>query len=218
MSFMRGAFVLTFTMLVLGFLAGLFALGPLFHSGGVEQFVPVLKRSFSFAPPPSPSAARAMSQLAPTATPRPPTATARPRSTAIPSVTPAPTLGPTVVPTPSAIRVALQGYSLDETWVRPGQQVAVRYVITNTSGRTVNVLLGASLKPARSATWSSAVSDSSHDVVASVPPGTTAHLRYFTVPYNLHPGIYDAAWGLKNASTGASEALVTSRAAIRVTP
>lgn len=208
MSVIRTGFLLAFTMLVLGFLLGLFAFGPLFRSGSVRTFVPIWRASFSAAPPASPIGPPPSSPI-----PKPRTSTPIP-----PTRPPPPTQAPlpTVPPTLSPISVNIQSYSLDASWVRPGQTVAVRYAIVNNSGRTVDVLLGASLKPSRIAGWGAAINDPSHDIVAAVPPGTSYHLRYFTVPPTLRAGTYDAAWGLKAASTGAPEALVTSAAAIRV--
>lgn len=212
MSVIRTGFLLTFTMLLLGFLLGLFAFGPLSRSGAVKTLIPVWRASFSAAPPASPVAPPPSSPVPPPVTPTVPPTKAPPTRTVPPTQTPLPTVPPTLAP----ISVSIQSYSLDASWVNPGQTVGVRYVIVNNSGRTVDVLLGASLKSSRIAGWGAAINDPSHDIVAAVPPGTSSHLRYFTVPSTLRPGTYDAAWGLKDSNTGAPEALVTSAAAVRV--
>jgi hypothetical protein len=156
----------------------------------------------------------------PTAT-APRAATARPTATAAPSPTPTPTPGvsptPTATPAPTTGTVQLASYAVSRSGAAPGTTISVTYTIVNGTGRTERLELGASIKSSRSATWTSGViSDPGHDVVAIVPPGTSTHLRYFTVPSGARSGRYDVGWGLIDASTGHPVAFSASSGALSV--
>jgi hypothetical protein len=112
--------------------------------------------------------------------------------------------------------VALARYWVGSQLARGGQTVSIGYVIDNETGHTARVWLGASIKGSRVLGWAAGLSDPSHDVVAIVPPGVSTHVRFFTLPPNLYPGVYDVAWGLRSARTGLRDALVTAYAALRV--
>lgn len=134
-------------------------------------------------------------------------------------VRPTPTAAPaTATPAPTAVTgiVALTQYWVGTLHTRPGRTIAIGYVIDNETGQTERITLGASLKSRRSLSWAAAISDPWHDVVATVPPGTSTHVRYFTLPPGLRPGSYDVAWGLRNAVNGKRDALVFAPAVIRV--
>jgi hypothetical protein len=90
-------------------------------------------------------------------------------------------------------------------------------VIDNHTGRTVHIMLGASIKASRVLSWASSLSDPGHDVVAAVSPGVSTHYRYFTLASTLRPGAYDIAWGLRDARSGERDALAAADAALRVT-
>jgi hypothetical protein len=60
------------------------------------------------------------------------------------------------------------------------------------------------------------MSDPEHDVIATVPAGRTMHMRYFRLSPALLPGMYDVAWGLRDAVTAARVTLVTAARALRV--
>lgn len=124
---------------------------------------------------------------------------------------------PVPVPTrPSGI-FALTRYWVDENVARHGNTIALGYTVDNETGRTMRVMLGASVKPVRAASWvSQSLSDPGHDVVAVVPPGISTHTRYFTLPAGLRPGSYDVAWGLRDAVTGLRAGLVAAPAALQV--
>jgi hypothetical protein len=125
----------------------------------------------------------------------------------------------TMIPTstPGTGVVTLARYWVGSQTVNRGHTIAVGYVINNGTGRTMRVLLGASIKGSRSLSWATGtVNDPSHDVVAIVPPGISTHIRYFTLPSQIHPGFYDAAWGLRNARNGRRTALVTASSVLRV--
>lgn len=133
--------------------------------------------------------------------------------------TPHPTSTP--LPTPTATRpagtVTLVRYWVSSTDVRRGNTIGVGYVIDNETGAVAHVMLGASLKSERVLGWlNGSVADPGHDVVATVMPGISTHTRYFTLPHSLQPGGYDVAWGLRDAETGARDALVFASAALRV--
>jgi hypothetical protein len=98
--------------------------------------------------------------------------------------------------------VALSNYWVNGQSARSGQTIAVAYVIRNDTGRTERIMLGASLKARSAPSWTAAINDPYHDVVAVVPPGSTVHVRYFTLPSRLRPGTYDVAWGLRDVATG----------------
>jgi hypothetical protein len=132
-----------------------------------------------------------------------PTATAKP----LPSATPTPTSG----------TVTLTSYWVGSTTAQPGQTVSIGYVIDNGTGHTARITLGASIKSSHVINWlSGQINDPYHDVVATVPPGVSTHVRYFTLPNRLHAGTYDVAWGLRNALSGGREALVAAPDALRV--
>jgi hypothetical protein len=152
-----------------------------------------------------------------------PTATLLPTATDTASPTPIPT--PTVVasatatatPAPTTGTLRLAGYSVSQSGAAPGSTIAVTYTIVNGTGRAERLELGASIKSSRSATWTSGViSDPGHDVVAIVPPGTSTHFRYFTVPSGARAGRYDVGWGLIDASTGQAVAFSQAGGALSV--
>jgi hypothetical protein len=95
--------------------------------------------------------------------------------------------------------------------------IAIGYVIHNDTGRTERIMLGASLKAQWTPSWSEAINDTYHDVVAIVPPGATVHVRYFTLPAGLRPGEYDVAWGLRDAATGRRLGLAFAPDVVNVT-
>ncbi|MGH2448905.1 MAG: hypothetical protein ACRDFS_09945 [Chloroflexota bacterium] len=108
-------------------------------------------------------------------------------------------------------------YWVSSVSARRGQTIEVGYVINNGTGRTARIELGASLKSDRVLNWARGeIDDPVHDVVAIVRPGVTQHERFFTLPSRLHPGRYDVAWGLRNASDGARVALVEAPSALKV--
>lgn len=182
---------------------------------------------------------------APTATPQAPspipvtpeiaTGTPRPKPTIRPTptiavpvqiVAPAPAAGanpvayvaatapPTVNPSTSSVR--LDNYWVGVRQARPGTTVSVAYVIDNRTGITVRLQLGVSIKPAWALDWATqSISDPAHDVTALVPPGTTLHLRYLTIPLRLRPGAYDVAWWLRSLS-GNRISLVTAPHVLRI--
>ena len=78
-------------------------------------------------------------------------------------------------------------------------------------------MLGSSIKPSHVLSWLTSISDPAHDVVATVPPGTTTHTRYFTLARGLHSGTYDVAWGLRDTTTGQSVAVVSAFSSLHVT-
>jgi hypothetical protein len=187
------------------------------------------------------AAARATATpVPPTATPIPPTATPAlptatlvpPTSTPIPptaipvrhvskphhrhKVRPTATPRPMPTPSPTTGTVELAQYWIGSTSAQPGSEISVSYVISNGTGHTVRVMLGASVKSTRTLSWTSSIADPSHDVLAIVPPGTSTHLRYFTLPSTLRAGRYDVAWGLKDPVTGGREALTFAPAVLSV--
>jgi hypothetical protein len=122
-----------------------------------------------------------------------------------------------VTPAPTTGTVQLAGYAVSNASAHAGTTISVTYTVVNGTGRTERLVLGASLKSARSASWTSGVvSDPSHDVVAIVPPGTSTHLRYFTVPSSLRAGRYDVGWGLIDASSGQSVTFSAANGALNV--
>lgn len=131
----------------------------------------------------------------------------------------APTITPAATPTPTTGVVALANYWVGTVRAKRGQTVEIGYVINNGTGRTVHVMLGASIKTTRAVGWlDGALSDPRHDVVAIVPPGTSTHFRFFDVSSRARPGAYDVAWGLRDAATGERDALVTAASVLRVRP
>lgn len=140
----------------------------------------------------------------------------RPRARPRPTATSGPTATP--LPTPTALSgvIALERYWIGTLSARPGTEISVGYVINNGTGRTQRIMLGASLKSSRTVGWISSIADPAHDVVATVPPGVSTHIRYFTLPAGLRAGAYDVAWGLKDALNGRRDALVFAPAALQV--
>jgi hypothetical protein len=92
----------------------------------------------------------------------------------------------------------------------------VGYVIDNGTGRTKRVMLGASIKSGSVLSWLSSISDPAHDVIATVPPGLSTHIRYFTLSTSLRPGTYDVAWGLRDEPSGRRDAVVAAPEALIV--
>lgn len=120
-------------------------------------------------------------------------------------------------PTPTAGTVTLTRYWISTTLAHRGSTIGVGYVIDNETGRTDAIMLGASVKSTSTLSWLAAINDTSHDVIATVPPGVSTHSRFFTLPTRLRPGLYDVAWGLRDAGTGASDAVVSADGVLRVT-
>ena len=133
------------------------------------------------------------------------------------SQAPISTATPTPSPTAASSIVSLDNYWLGSQVARRGQTISVGYVIDNATGRTLHLMLGASVKSARTSNWTQGtVSDPYHDVVAIVPPGTSTHVRYFTLPRRLQTGTYDVAWGLRDSTSGSREDLVAVPSALHV--
>jgi hypothetical protein len=137
-------------------------------------------------------------------------ATVKPTATK-PTATPLPT------PSPTPGIVTLVRYWVGTPDARHGQTISVGYVIDNETGRTAQLMLGASIKSDRILSWGESLSDPAHDVVAVVPPGVSTHVRYFTLPSGLKPGSYAVAWGLRDALSGERTALVAAPSALQVT-
>lgn len=164
-----------------------------------------------------------VSDTAPTSSPRPtatvrPTAPPAPAAIRLPTVTPTPR--PTATPihpaaTPATGTVTLVRYWLAETAARRGQTVGIGYVINNGTGRTVRLMLGASIKSVRVRSWLRSISDPAHDILVAVRPGITTYQRLFHLVPSLRPGNYDVAWGLR-ATNGARVALVTAPSTLTV--
>ncbi|HLJ65726.1 MAG TPA: hypothetical protein VKX16_00020 [Chloroflexota bacterium] len=219
MTLARSAFGGAFLLIIAGSLAARSAVAPLFHGLGssgprsvlAARDTPKASPSLIVISPahpspgsttPSPVERRRIGRPAPTPTPP---ATLRPTSTPAPSATPA------------SGTLALLRYWVGTPAARPGQTIEVGYVIDNGTGRTMHEVLGVSLKSSRALSWAtSAVSDPGHDVVATVLPGTSTHIRFFTLPPGLRPGWYDVAWGLRSPITGARVGLVFAPTALRV--
>jgi hypothetical protein len=243
MTFARIVFAFALLMLVVGIVGSRYisevVFAPLQGSAGT----PIAAATHAATPK---AAATATATPTPTILPAParaPTSTPRPTATISPTPTPRPlvtrvlkpggkrlqhhrakpklkpTATATTLPTPTATTgtVALARYWVGSQLARGGQTVSIGYVIDNETGQTARVLLGASIKGSRVVAWSASLSDPYHDVVAMVPPGVSTHVRFFTLPPSLQPGMYDVAWGLRSARTGLRDALVTGYAALRVT-
>jgi hypothetical protein len=118
---------------------------------------------------------------------------------------------------PTTGEVALSNYWVNGQTARSGQTIAIGYLIRNDTGRTERIMLGASLKPRSALSWTAAINDPYHDVVAVVPPGATVHVRYFTLPAGLRPGTYDVAWGLRDAASGRRLGLAFAPSVVTVT-
>src|SRR5579859_492747 len=199
-------------MLVAGFFASRMVADYLFGNTSAQTISVVAESSSHTATPTlaaSPTArVRALAtatpgfRMLPTRTPTP-----RPTATAISSPTPTPTSG----------AVTLTSYWVGTRSVRRGQMVEIGYVISNGTGHAARVFLGASVKSSTLSNWATgALSDTAHDVIAIVPPGTSTHVRYFAFPSRARPGAYDVAWGRRDARSGVREALVTAAAAVDV--
>ncbi len=111
----------------------------------------------------------------------------------------------------------LANYWVGSQVARRGQTVAIGYVIDNPTGHVEHLSLGASIKSGRVLNWGDSLADPPHDVVATIPPGVSTHIRYFTLPAGIRPGQYDVAWGLRNAISGNRAALVFASGALTVT-
>jgi hypothetical protein len=135
----------------------------------------------------------------------------------IPTFTPVPTATAEPTPQSSVGEVALSNYWVNSQRVQSGQVIAIGYVIRNDTHTTERVMLGASLKARWAASWTDAINDPNHDVVALVPPGATVHVRYFALPPGLRPGKYDVAWGLRDATTGQRLGLAFAPSVVTVT-
>jgi hypothetical protein len=234
MTFARSVFMFAIVMLLVGIFGTRYLLGKLFaeppavvavtHSSPTATARP--HPSSTPTPRPHPSAT-ATNAPVPTVTPIPmATATAivrvRVRRAPVATATAAlrmPTATATPFPTssPTAGTVTLARYWVGSLQARPGQTIAIGYVIDNETGRTMRLMLGASIKSNRVLNWvSGALNDPAHDVVGTIPPGTTTHTRFFTLPAGLRPGHYDVAWGLRDAATGARAALVAAPSVLHV--
>lgn len=238
MTFTRAVFVFAFAMLALG-LVGSRALAAYLFPGlqgpPSSRIVAIVNTSTSrpatkrTAIPTRTLAPTVGPHRAPTTPPTPsptrtspsPTSTRAPRVKATPTATASAT--PTVIatatatPTPTIGIVTLARYWIATQQARTGQTIEIGYVIDNETGRAAHVLLGASLKSTRALSWASAsIDDPPHDVVAVVPPGISTHVRFFTLPSDIHRGAYDVAWGLRDTTTGERDALVTAADALRV--
>ena len=76
--------------------------------------------------------------------------------------------------------------------VSPGQSITLDYGID--SPTTTKVILGASIRPTGTSTWT--ISDASHDIKVSLSAGYNSKSRQFSVPSGTAPGTYDVAYGL----------------------
>lgn len=206
MTFSRFVFVFAFLMLLVGAGIGRWLIGP--SLGRPAQSGSVLVAD---APTTTATAASRPTRTPTRAIHR--AAAPRPTSTA----TPAPTSTALPTPTPASGAVTMTRYWIGALQARAGQTMSVGYVIDNGTGRTVRLLLGASLKPSRSPSWAiGTLNDPAHDVVAIVPPGRSTHVRFFTIPPGIRPGSYDVAWGLRDALTAQRDALVVAPGVLRV--
>jgi hypothetical protein len=228
MTFVRAVFLFALLMLAVGDVLGRWLLSSAAGPGDEPGWHQVALAATSTAAPTAtevPTITPVVTQRLTTPTPMPtstPTATPAATLTSVPTAQP--TASPTVrstatpspAPSPTTGIVTLVRYWVGSPSARPGQTVAMGYVIDNATGHTVRVMLGASLKASASPNWvTGAISDPAHDVVAEVPPGTTTHERFFTLP-RVKRGSYDVAWGLKDASTGGRVALVSAGSALQV--
>jgi hypothetical protein len=218
MSFTRVVFIAIFLAPILGLLVGTYVVSAMLGGSAAPAFEPRATLSATATPrastpAPEPSATHPSREaLAKTATPTIiPTPRPRPTQTPLAPARPAP------LPSPTAGTITLNSYWIGTTAARPGTTIAFGYVIDNGTGRTAELMLGASIKSSRTATWvNTTISDPRHDVVATVPPGVTTHTRYFTIPSRLRPGYYDVAWGLRDTATGEPVAVVSSIASLRL--
>jgi hypothetical protein len=104
---------------------------------------------------------------------------------------------------------------LGETTAHPGDTISVSYAIDNGTGQQAQLVLGVSMKASSDISWSSGFADPTHDVTAIVSTGHSTHERFFTLPATLTPGIYDVAWGLRDAA-GNQVAVVSGAGALHV--
>lgn len=244
MTYVRIGFLGAFVLLLVGGFTARNAVAPYFSSLG-EPSTPkaastptarVEARRVT-APTATAIVITATPTAAPTATPRVIVVTPTARAVPSPSIaapagihhrtarrsrpavrpTATPTLVPTATPVPTTGVVALNNYWVDNQWAHPGQVIAIGYVIRNDTGKMERISLGASLKARSSRSWTAAINDPNHDVVAVVPPGATVHVRYFALPAGLRPGRYDVAWGLRDASTGQRLGLAFAPSVVTVT-
>ena len=204
MTFTRAVFVFALAMLALGVIGSRYIAHALFAA----------------APGPRVLAVR-LPAATPTSTPQPSPTTGKTavpaRPTRTPTPTPRPTRTPRPTPSPTPGTATLARYWVGTAIARPGNTIAIGYVIANDTGHTAHIALGASLKSSHALSWlAGGVNDPEHDVVAIVPPGISTHSRYFTLPPHLRAGYYDVAWGLRDPRTGQRIALVMASAAIRV--
>src|SRR5947208_2122105 len=180
MTFARGIFLFALMMFTVG-VVGSKLTARVLLAGPPE---PTMQLIPTYTPSPR-REARARPRHAVKRTPtaratKPPTATATvavsPTPTLVPTATaaltptplPSPSFTPTALatPSPTAGTVTLARYWVNEMQARPGQTIAIGYVISNDTSKTVNIMLGASVKSSTTATWAAAINDPGHDVVA----------------------------------------------------
>lgn len=153
--------------------------------------------------------------MVPVATAPPVTPTLIPSPTSMPTVAIGVTATATPTVSPTGGTASLTRYWVGKASARAGDIIPIGYEIANDTGQAMQLALGVSIKPSTAPSWNGAIADPSHDVTASVAPGTTTHERFFTVPTGLAPGTYDVAWGLKDAS-GQQVAVVVTAAALHI--
>ena len=219
MRFARGIFLMAIGTLVIGFLVGRSLIGPLFSSDAGSGAS--VAAQLSDTPTATPVRVAAPATAAPTARPTSTPATRlTTRLTRRRTPTPRPSVTPTASPkpTPTPGTVTLDRYWIATQRARRGRTVEIGYVIDNGTGQVARVMLGVSLKTNRALDWATqSISDPAHDVVATVPVGINTHYRFFSLPDSLRPGMYDVAWGLRDAASGRRDALVFAPAVLRVT-
>lgn len=237
MTFARGVFAFALIMLITGILGSrwivqtIFGPNPISLSPHVAVVHDTPAARHTSTPTAVPSTTTAPTQVASRVLPTSVTIAPVSRQTHVPRAKATATMRPTPratrtrvlstpklpSPTPMTGIVTLANYWVGTAQARRGQTVSVGYVINNGTGSTTRVMLGASIKAARVVSWvSGTVSDPAHDVVAVVPPGITTHVRYFTLPHRVRPGVYDVAWGLRDAASGARDALVMAPSVLQV--
>lgn len=230
-TLVRVAFFAALAVLVVGMVAIRAVVAPLFVSGANPPSPPVSALVSKGHPHRSPTAIPSKPHAAvrrvrkksrsvkPAEAPSPrPTPIAKTPATVTPTSIPTATITPTTLPTPSPTAgiVTLTRYWVGSPQARTGTTISVGYVIDNATGRTERISLGASLKSSRVLSWGRSLSDPAHDVTATVPPGISTHIRFFTLPAGLRPGAYDIAWGLRNAVSGERVALVAAGGSLTV--
>ncbi|HZU14847.1 MAG TPA: hypothetical protein VFB58_18575 [Chloroflexota bacterium] len=197
MTLIRAGFLAALVLAILGFAVSRYLVSTVMSQAPIAAYVPPRATPTSSASPtPHPS-------------PRP-----APTKSAIhlPRVTPTPAR-PT--PTPTSGTVTLARYWINATSARRSQAISMGYVVNNGTGRAVRLLLGASIKATRTASWLNSISDPVHDMSVLVRPGVSTYSRPFQLSASLRPGLYDVAWGLRSSS-GARLALVTAPASLTV--